>query len=90
MFFFNNSFNGLLRQRFKIDLVGERIIRHNGRGVGVDKHNVKTCVLENAAGLCSGVVKLSRLTDNDGTGTDNKYLFYVFIQRHCFFLPSLK
>ena len=55
---------------------------HNGRGVGVYKHHVDAFIAQNAARLSAGVVKLGRLTDNNGTRADHKYLVYVFIFRH--------
>ena len=55
-------------------MVGHGLICHDGGGVGVDEDDLNPLLLEGAAGLGAGVVKLGRLTDDDGAGADDQYL----------------
>ena len=82
LFFFNDPLYSIERQRFNIDFISHSAVGHNGRRVGVYQHNLKTLFLKCAAGLCACIVKFNGLADYNRTGTDNQYLFYIFIQRH--------
>ena len=88
LFLFDDPLDGLGRQGFEVDLIGEGLVRHDGRRVRVDEDDVDTRFLQDAAGLGTGVVELRRLTDDDGAGADDEDLFDVFIQRHSARLPS--
>ena len=46
-------------------------VRHDGRGVGVDEDDLVSQRPQGLAGLRAGVVKLARLTDDDGARTDD-------------------
>jgi len=59
---------------FDVESVGHSRVGHDGGGVGVDQDNFMTLFLEALAGLSSRIIELRRLTDDDGTGADNKDL----------------
>lgn len=82
LFFDNNSFETLFRERFKINLVRESVIRHDRRGVGVTEHYVYAFAFEYAAGLRTRIVELCGLSDDDGSGTDNENFFNIASFRH--------
>ena len=88
LFLFDDALDRLDGQRFQIDFVGQRLVGHDGGGVGVDQHDVHARVLQHAAGLRAGVVELGGLADDNGAGTDHQNLLNVFIQRHIRFPPS--
>ena len=87
-FFLNNAFHRLRVERFEIHFVRHHFVRHDGRGIGIDENGVNPFLLQNTARLRSGVVKLRRLSDDDGTRTDDKHFLYVFIFRHSLSPPS--
>ena len=69
-------------QRLNVDLIRNVFIRHDRGGVGVNKHNLHALLMQGAAGLRAGIVKLRRLADDDGAGTDDKDFFNALID-HC-------
>ena len=69
-------------ERFDIDAIRDIRIRHNGRGIAVDEHDLKTVLLECAAGLGAGVVELCRLSDDDRPRADDHNLLQIFLARH--------
>ena len=85
---FNDPLQCVQGQGLQVDLIRQSLVSHNGGGVGVHQHYVHPRLLQDAAGLGAGVVKLRRLTDDDGAGTDHQHLFDAFIQRHVSSLPS--
>ena len=68
---FNDALDGGQRERLEINLVREGLVGHDRRGVGVDEHDVHARVVQHAARLRAGVVKLRRLTDHDRAGADD-------------------
>ena len=87
--FDDDALDRFQRQRFEVDLVGERFIRHDGGGVGVAQDDVDARRLEHAARLRARVVELRRLADDDGAGADDEYFVDIASFRHLFFLrPS--
>ena len=86
---FDDALYGFERERFEIDLVRERFIRHDGRGVGVAKDDVHARVFEHAARLRARIVEFRRLSDDDRPRTDDEYFFDIASLRHSSFLrPS--
>ena len=79
---FDDTLDGLRSQRLQIDLVRHGLIGHDGSGVGVAQHHVHPRLLQDAAGLGAGVVKLGGLADDNGAGADNQDFFDTCIQRH--------
>ena len=67
----------LNRQRLDIDAVRDVLIRHDGRRVGVQQNDLKPFLLQGTARLCSRVVELCCLSDDDRTGTDDQYFLYT-------------
>ena len=78
----NDAAQGLRGQGFEIDGIGQLLVGHNGGGVGIDKDGLDAFLPQNAAGLCARVVKLSRLPDDDRSGTDHQDLMDAPVLRH--------
>ena len=74
-------------QRLHIHLICDRGVGHDGGRVGVAQHHLIALLLQSQTSLCTGIVKLCRLTNNDGTGTDHQHLFDVRSLRHGFVPP---
>ena len=88
LFLFNNALDGGQRERLEINFVREGLVGHDGRGVGVDEHDVHARVVQHAARLRAGIVKLRRLTDHDRAGADDHDFADAGINRHGAHLPS--
>ena len=71
LFFDNQLFYDLYGQRLNINSVCNVFIGHNGRRIGVEQNNLNAFLFQRTARLCSGVVKLCRLSDDNRTGTDD-------------------
>ena len=84
----NDLFQRADGQRLEVHLVRDVGVGHDGGRVGVDEHHLHALLLEDAAGLRAGVVKLCRLADDDGAGADHQHLFDPFLLRHCARLRS--
>ena len=82
LFFLDDAFDGLHRQRLQVDLVGHGLVGHDGGGVGVAQHHVDAGLLQHTAGLGAGVVKLGGLSDDDGAGADDQDFLDGSIERH--------
>ena len=89
LFLFDDALYDFRRQRFDIHMIGNIGVGHDGGRVGVDEHRLDTLGFEGAAGLRAGIVKLCRLTDDDGAGTNDQHLFDTGVFRHRCLLLSL-
>ena len=69
-------------QRFHINLVGDGGVGHNGGRVGVCENDLVALFFKGEAGLSSGIVKLGCLSDDNGAGAYDKYLFNIRSLRH--------
>ena len=69
-------------QRLNIHMVRDILVRHDGGGVGVDQHHLQPLLLQGAAGLGAGIVKLGGLTDDNGAGAQYQHLLDIRILRH--------
>ena len=78
----NNLLQDLGGQRLNVDLIRNVLIGHNGRGVGVYKAYLHALFLQRAARLCTRIVELRRLSDDNRAGANHHYLFYIFSFRH--------
>ena len=83
LFLLDDALDDLGGQRLDVDMIGNVRVGHDGGGVGVDEDRLDALRFQGAAGLRAGVVKLRRLTDDDGAGTDDQYLFDTRVFRHC-------
>ena len=72
---FYNSFDRFKGERLDVDMVGHRLVSHDGRGVGVDEDDFEPLLFEGAAGLGARVVKFRCLSDDDRAGADDHYFF---------------
>ena len=68
--------------RLNINLVCHRLVRHDGRRVGVYQNDLKTFFAQRAAGLRACIVKLCCLTDDNRAGAEYHYLMNIVAQRH--------
>ena len=89
LFLFDDPFHHFGGQRLDIHMIGDVRIGHDGGRVGVDEDRLHAFGLEGTAGLGAGIVKLCRLTDDNGAGADDQHLFDTGIFRHGWLLLSL-
>ena len=73
-----------------VNMVGHVRVGHDGSGVGVEQNGLDALCLQRAARLCTGVVELCGLTDDDGAGADDQYLFDSGVLRHFSVPPFLQ
>ena len=66
-FFHNKLLHHFDSQWFNINFICDILIRHDGCRIGVEQYNFNSFFFQRTAGLCSCVVKLSGLTDNNRT-----------------------
>ena len=71
-----------------VNMVGHIGVGHDGSGVGVEQDRFNALCFQRAARLRTGVIELSGLTDDDGAGADDQYLFDSGVLRH-FSVPPL-
>ena len=84
-FFLDDALDRLQGQRLDVDVVGHGFVGHDGSRIGIDQHNLIAEFSQCLARLCSRIIELTRLSDNDWTGTDNQYFVNV-ISPHVFSL----
>ena len=65
------------RQRLHIHLVRDGGVGHDGGGVGVAQHHLVALLTQSQASLGAGIVKLRRLSDDDGAGADDENLLNI-------------
>ena len=82
LFDFNDPFDTVQRQGLNINFIRHGFVGHDGGWVGVNQHHLQALLLQSPAGLGAGVVKLRRLADDNGAGTNHQHLFQIFSQRH--------
>ena len=78
----DDALDDLGGQRLDVDMIGNVRVGHDGGGVGVDEDRLNALRFQGAAGLGAGVVKLRRLTDDDGAGANDQHLFDTRVLRH--------
>ena len=78
----NDAFQEFHVQRFHIDAVGDMDIRHDRGRVGIDEDDFQAFFLEGPAGLRTGIVEFSGLTDDDRAGTDDHDFLYILFLWH--------
>ena len=74
--------HGLDGHGLDVDLVRHGLVGHDGRGVGVDEHDLQALLAQRAAGLRARVVELGRLADDDRAGAQHHYLVNILTKRH--------
>ena len=77
LFDLDDSLDDIQIQRLDVDVVGHRLIGHDGGRVGVYQYNLQALLFQGAAGLCARIVKLRCLSDDDRAGADYQYLFNI-------------
>ena len=78
----NDFFYIFGRNRFHISAGSCLRVSHDGGRVGVHQHHFITFLFQSLAGLCSGVVKLTPLTDNNGARANDENLLDRCVFRH--------
>ena len=87
-FLFNDALHGFHRQRFQINLIRKRLIRHDSCRIGVHQHHIYASLFEHPACLRARIIKLRRLTNHNRARANHQYFFNILIQRHTLCLPS--
>ena len=85
----NDLLQPLLVQRLNISHVCHLRIRHNGGRVGIYQYNLISQLFQRLARLGAGIVKLTGLADDNGTGTYNQHFVNVSSLRHILFYPPV-
>ena len=68
----NHALDELGGDGLNVGAVGQARVRHDGRRIGVDEHDLVAVLLENLAGLRARVIELARLTDDNRAGADDE------------------
>ena len=76
-FISQNLGNIVQRQGFHVYFVRNHCICHDRCGVGIDENDFITLLTQCEAGLRAGVIELSRLPDDDWTGTNDQYFLDI-------------
>ena len=87
-FFKDQLFYNLYSKRLNINFICNVFVCHDRSRVGVQKNNFHAFFFQRTACLCTSVVKLCCLADDNRTGSNYKNFMYIFISRHDLFLPS--
>jgi len=66
-FLFNNFGHHLRSNRLNVGLVRHFRVGHNGRRIAIDQDHLIAFLTEHFAGLCTGIVKFTALTDDNGS-----------------------
>ena len=82
MFLAYNLLDEFSRDGFNIGSIGEARIRHDGGWVAVDKHDRIPLFVQYLARLCTRIVELARLSDNNWTRTDDENRLDISPSRH--------
>ena len=64
--------NELRRDGLHVGAVGEARVRHDGRGIRVDQHDLVSVFFEYLTGLSTRVVELACLANHDRSGSNNQ------------------
>ena len=78
----DNTRDEFQRQRLHVDPVGDRPVRHDRSGVRVAQNDLIPFLSERQAGLGPRIVKLRRLSDDNGAGADHQYFLYIGSSGH--------
>ena len=82
LFLFNDLLQNLYVQGLNIYLVCDIFIGHDGRRVGVHQDYLYSLFLQGTAGLGTCIVEFRCLSDDNRTGADYHYSFYIRILGH--------
>lgn len=82
LFAFDDLLDDLGGDGFDVGAGGELRVGHDGGRVGVDQDDFVSFFAEGFAGLDAGVVEFTALSDDDGTGTDEKDLVEGWVFGH--------
>ncbi len=86
--FFNDFAHHFPMNRLDVGGIGHFRVGHDGRRVGVHQNNAVTLFAQRFTRLSAGVVKLTRLTDNNRARAQNQDAFYVCTFWHCLNTPD--
>ena len=68
-------------------MIRDILVCHDGCRVGVHQYNLNSFFLQSTAGLCSCIVKLCGLADDDRAGTDDQHFFNFWILSAFLLIP---
>ena len=86
--FFDDFTHHFPVNRLDVGGIGHFRVGHDGRRVRVHQDNAVALFAQRFTGLGAGVVKLTRLTDNNRARAQNQDTFYVCTFWHCSFTPD--
>ncbi len=78
----NDLFGDLRSQGLYIRLIGDLRVGHDSRGVRVDEDDGETRRPQRFTRLCTRIVELGGLPDNDGAASEDKDFFEVVAFGH--------
>ena len=81
-FDFENFLNVLPSDRFDVSPVGHIRVGHDRCRIGVHQNDFITFFAKRLAGLSTGIVEFTRLTDHDWTGTDDENFLEIVATWH--------
>ena len=81
-FLFNDLLQNLYIQGLNIYLICDIFIGHDGRRIGVHQDYLYSLFLQGTAGLGTCIVEFRCLSDDNRTGADYHYSFYIRILGH--------
>ena len=81
---FDDLFESFDVQRLDIGHVGHLGVGHDRSRIRVDEHDLVSKTSKRFARLCTGIVELAGLTDDDRAGTDDQYLVNICALGHAF------
>ncbi len=77
LFLGDDAFDNLPGNRLDVGDVGRFRVRHDRRRIAVDENDLVALVLQCLARLCTGVIELTRLADNDRPSADDQNAFEI-------------
>ena len=82
LFFGNDLLNGLPSDGLNVGHICSGRVGHDGGWVAVDQDDLVALLSQSLAGLYTGVIKLTRLSNNDGASPNDQNTFEVLSFRH--------
>ncbi len=79
LFLLDELLHHLYGQGLDIYMVGNVLICHDGGRIGIQQNHLYALLLQGATGLCTCIIKLCCLADDDRSGTDHQHLLYTLI-----------
>src|SRR6185369_15434681 len=89
-FFFDNSFDSAPMHWLDINCIGHIRVSHDGGRIGVDQNDAIAFFFKRLARLGTGIIKLTCLTNHNGSGADDQNAVDVSTFWHLYTLRWLR